>query len=145
MLKFFEVGRVKLQRSSILGNSSDNGIRCSSRHVCLNFKGHGDIKDDDGVRMIRKLLTVFTRSTQIGESVLSLRMGVYASRFVKEFLPLLLENGVLVQIQNRGGGNQRRFRLGRSMGSIAEALAASRGSYELFVKDLNSETVQKDE
>jgi len=95
--------------------------------------------------MIRKLLTVFTRSTQIGESVLSLRMGVYASRFVKEFLPLLLENGVLVQIQNRGGGNQRRFRLGRSMGSIAEALAASRGSYELFVKDLNSETVQKDE
>jgi hypothetical protein len=102
-------------------------------------------KDDDGVRMVRKLLTVFTRSTQIGESVLSLRMGVYASRFAKELLPTLEDNGVLKEIQNRGGGNQRRFRLGRSMASIADALAGSRGSYDEFLKCLKSAPVGQDE
>lgn len=102
-------------------------------------------KDDDGVRMVRKLLTVFTRSTQISESVLSLRMGVYASMFTKELLPTLLDNGVLKEIQNKGGGNQRRFRLGTSMASIADALSESRGNYQRFLNHLKAALVEKNE
>lgn len=94
--------------------------------------------DDEGVRMVRKLLTVFTRSTQVSESVLSLRMGVNASRFAKELLPMLLGNGVLMEVKNRGGGNQRRFRLGRSMASIADALAESRGSYARLLDSIKA-------
>jgi hypothetical protein len=95
-------------------------------------------KDDENVRMVRKLLTVFRRCTQVSDSVLFLRMGVYASTFRKDLLPTLLDRGLLVEIKSRGGGNQRRFRLGRSMASLADALAASRGNYEELMRCISA-------
>jgi hypothetical protein len=102
-------------------------------------------QDDEGVRMVRKLLTVFTRSTQVSEAVIALRMGINASKFVREILPNLLENNILKEVQNRGGGNQRRFRLGRSMESIAGALAESRGNFERLMDSLRSDGAATDE
>jgi hypothetical protein len=95
-------------------------------------------QDDENVRIVRKLLAVFRRSTQVSESVLSLRMGVNASRFHKDLLPALLDRSVLREIQNRGGGRQRRFRLGRSMSSILDALAECRGNYEEWLRRISA-------
>jgi hypothetical protein len=95
-------------------------------------------QDDEHVRMVRKLLAVFRRSTQVSESVLSLRMGVNASKFHNNLLPSLLDRSVLKEIQNRGGGKQRRFRLGRSMSAIADALAESRGNYEELLRRISA-------
>jgi len=38
------------------------------------------------------------------------------------------------EIDNRGGGTQRRFRLKVSLQSINEAVATSRGSFQRFLK-----------
>jgi len=91
-------------------------------------------EDDENVRMVRKLFAVFRRSTHVGESILNLRMGVHASKFAKELLPDLLNSRILEKVPHRGGGIQRRFRLGRSMSSIADALAESRGDYSEFLR-----------
>jgi hypothetical protein len=101
-------------------------------------------EDDENVRMVRKLFAVFRRSTQVGESVLDLRMGVHASKFLRDLLPELLNSGILEEVPHRGGGIQRRFRLGRSMSSIAEALANSRGNYAEFLR-LTTESPRPDE
>jgi hypothetical protein len=93
-------------------------------------------EDDENVRMIRKLVGFFRRSTHVSESVIDLRMGIHSSKFHKTILPQMLMSGVLEEVPHRGGGYQRRFRLGRSMSSIANALNTSGGNYDELLKSI---------
>jgi hypothetical protein len=90
--------------------------------------------DDERIKVVRKLLLIFRRSTQVSDSVITLRLGVHASKFFREISTELLESGILRPVKNRGGGNQLRFRLGRSMAIIAEALANANGHYPRFLQ-----------
>lgn len=94
----------------------------------------GDLpQDDDEIKIVRKLIQIFRRSTQVSESVITLRLGVHVGMFFNEMCSRLLEAGILRPVKNRGGGNQRRFRLGRSMAVISQSLAASKGAFDAFL------------
>lgn len=90
--------------------------------------------DDERIKVVRKLLLIFRRSTQVSDSVITLRLGVHASKFFRKISTELLESGILRPVKNRGGGNQLRFRLGRSMATIAEAIATANGHYPRFLR-----------
>lgn len=94
--------------------------------------------DDEEIKIVRKLLLVFRRATQVSESVIRLRLGVHSSRFFDGMRTELLQAGVLLPVKHRGGAVQDRFRLGRSMATIAAALAESRGSYSAFLNRMRS-------
>jgi hypothetical protein len=91
-------------------------------------------EDEEQIKIVRKLLHVFKRATQVSESVITLRLGVHASTFFDSMSADLLGADILRRVKNRGGGTQLRFRLGRSMAAIADALAESRGSYSAFLR-----------
>jgi hypothetical protein len=94
-------------------------------------------EDDERIRVVRKLLLVFKRATQPSESVLTLRLGVHANTFFSEMSGDLLSAGILRRVKNRGGGTQLRFRLDRSMATIADGLAEAKGSYVAFLRLMN--------
>jgi hypothetical protein len=91
-------------------------------------------EDDERLKVVRKLLQVFKRTTQVSESVLALRLGVNAGTFFDEMSVDLVGADILRRVKNRGGGTQLRFRLGRSMAAIADALAEARGSFDAFLR-----------
>jgi len=93
-------------------------------------------EDDEQIRIVRKLLHVFKRATQVSESIVKLRLGVHAGRFLDEMAAELIDVDVLRRVENRGGGTQDRFRLGRSMAAIADSLADARGSYAAFLRSV---------
>lgn len=90
-------------------------------------------EDDEDTRIVRKLLLIFRRATQVSESVIRLRLGNQSNRFFDQLERELLTSAVLRPVPNRGGGTQKRFGLGRSMSVIASVLAESRGSYRSFI------------
>ena len=95
-------------------------------------------EDDEGTKVVKKLLVIFKRTTRVSDSIIAKRLGVLASLFFGSLCAELLETAVLKPVKNRGGGNQLRFRLGRSMSAIADALADARGSYETFVHQMKA-------
>lgn len=97
------------------------------------------IKTDTELQIIRKLLMVFMRSTQVSERVLDLRMGVHSHKFFSDMLSDLLEAGVLERIKHTGSGSVHRYRLGKFVSVIEEALTASNGSYSKFLVAIKSQ------
>jgi hypothetical protein len=98
--------------------------------------------DDEDIRIVRKLLLIFRRATQVSESVIRLRLGAQVNRFFDQLERELLTSGVLRSVPNRGGGTQRRYGLGRSMSVIASALAEAGGDYRSFVERVSAVGVQ---
>jgi hypothetical protein len=95
---------------------------------------------DRELQIIRKLLMVFMRSTQVSENVLNLRLGVHTHKFWSQMRSELIEVGVLQEVKHTGGGSTHRYRLGKLIGTIDEALTASSGSYRKFLDFVRSQT-----
>jgi hypothetical protein len=93
---------------------------------------------DAELDIIRKLLHVFMRSTQVSESVLTLRLGVHAPFFFSEMKEALVSSGVLQPVKHRGGGQAERYRLGIPIRVVSDALASANGSYTRFLAEVNS-------
>ena len=93
-----------------------------------------DLQLDDELENVEKLLRYFMRSTHISESVIRMKLGDRGPGFLDNTLPYLLESGVLEQIENRGGGNQRRFRLAMPLARLNAAIAASGGTFQKFTE-----------
>lgn len=93
-----------------------------------------DLQLDEGLENVEKLLRYFMRSTHISESVIRMKLGDRGPGFLDNTLPYLLESGVLEQIENRGGGNQRRFRLAMPLARLNAAIAASGGTFLKFTE-----------
>jgi hypothetical protein len=90
---------------------------------------------DDRVRLLERFFRVFLRSTHVDEEVIKLRLGkVSAPYFFDSVVPDLLAVGILTDVQWRGGGSQRRFKLDMSMSTIERSLERARGSYIEFLK-----------
>lgn len=85
---------------------------------------------------IEKLVRYFMRSTHIGESVIKIKLGDSgANDFFDNYLPELIEIGVINEIDNRGASTQRRFKLGKKLKDINNSLSKSNGKYQLFLED----------
>ncbi|MDH5517835.1 MAG: hypothetical protein OEY36_08460 [Gammaproteobacteria bacterium] len=106
--------------------------------------GAGDVQDEEfkldlELRNIEKIIRYFMRSTHISESVIKIKLGPNGSGFIENELPRLIKNGVLEEIENRGGMPQRRFKLNPSLHLINEAIARSNGSFEKFLQYCSNE------
>lgn len=88
---------------------------------------------EDAIVQFEKLLRYFMRSTHISESVVRVKLGGRGNAFISDTIPVLIEGGILSELENRGSDNQRRFKLGRPMEAINRALANSDGTIEQFV------------
>lgn len=117
-------------------------INSKLRTLGVNFNDSNDLFDtatpeaefDDQLGSVDKLLRYFMRSTHISESVIKIKLGDRGQSFIDRTLPSLVEAGVLSEIENRGGGTQRRFRLSLSLAKLNSAMATSRGSFDNFIK-----------
>jgi hypothetical protein len=88
--------------------------------------------------IVKKILHVFLRSTQVSKSVLTLRLGVHAPLFFSEIEEGLIAAGVLQYVQNRGGGQTERYRLGIPIRLASQALSIANGSYARFIEAVKS-------
>jgi hypothetical protein len=90
-------------------------------------------KSDQELRDFEKIIRYFMRSTHISENVILMKLGHHGQCFLDDTLPDLLEHRIMSEIENRGGGVQRRFKLGQSLEAIDAALTRAQGSYREFL------------
>jgi hypothetical protein len=83
---------------------------------------------------LEKLFRYFMRSTHISESVILIKLGTRGQSFIDRTLPKLTQRGVMAEIDNRGGGVQRRYRLGVPLQKLNAAVTAARGSFDRFLE-----------
>jgi hypothetical protein len=88
---------------------------------------------DDKLISIEKLLRYFMRSTHISESVIKIKIGGKVQEFIDNDLPELIDNKIIVEIYNRGGTYQRRFKLGLPLVKINQNLSSANGNYLNFL------------
>ena len=88
---------------------------------------------DEELISVEKLLRYFMRSTHISESVIKIKLGDRSQSFIDFTLPKLIESRVIEEIENRGSGQQRRFKLGRPLQELNSHLASAQGEYEKFI------------
>ena len=121
-------------------------IHLKLRALGIDFGDGNDLVDnsildaelDDQLDCIGKLVRYFMRSTHISESVIKIKLGDRGQGFIDRTLPTLVEAGVLSEIENRGSGTQRRFRLSLSLAKLNSAMATSCGSFENFIKSCST-------
>ena len=112
------------------------GIQFSQSEHAIAVEPAVSGKLDQELRDLEKLLRYFMRSTHISESVILMKLGSRARCFLDDVLPVLLDQGVLTEMENQGGNPQRRFKLGNTLESINAAMTAAHGSYSEFLKSL---------
>lgn len=83
---------------------------------------------------LEKLARYFLKSTTLSESMIRRKLSTRGQVFIDHILPRLLRAGVIQEVENRGGGDQRRFRVGVSLGAIHDATAAANGGFEQFLR-----------
>ena len=88
---------------------------------------------DPEVVDLKKLLNYFLKSTTLSENMIRRKLSARGQTFINDALPRLLRSNVIVEIPNRGGGDQRRFRVGATLQAIDEALAVANGDFEQFL------------
>ena len=88
---------------------------------------------DDELRNMEKIVRYFMRSTHISESVILIKLGLSGKAFIANELPRLLKQGIMDEIENRGGSSQRRFKLKLSLHDINEAIVCAKGSFDGFL------------
>jgi len=94
---------------------------------------------DERTVLLGRFLRVFLRTTYVDEEYVRLRLGKgFASLFLDEVLPALLSSRVLEEVQWKGQGIQRRYRLLVPMSAVNQALERSRGSFDGFLLAIRS-------
>jgi uncharacterized protein YjbI with pentapeptide repeats len=93
---------------------------------------------DERLVSVEKLFRYFMRSTHISESVIKIKLGDRGQTFIDYTLPDLISTQVVEEIENRGAGQQRRFKLGRPLQSLNAHLSGAQGSYENFIAGFNN-------
>lgn len=96
-------------------------------------EAEGTVEVDPELRDMERMVRYFMRSTHITENLMLLKLGARGHGFVDSTLPQLMKRGVIEEIEYRGSGDQRRFRLGVPLQKLDEAIAAAHGSLTLFL------------
>ncbi|MEW8288368.1 MAG: hypothetical protein AB2697_20505 [Candidatus Thiodiazotropha endolucinida] len=100
----------------------------------LDFGGQVEKTPDPEIRDMEKVVRYFMRSTHISESVMRMKLGSSGQSFIDQVMPRLLKVGVMEEIENKGGKEQRRFRLCSSLEHINQAIASANGSFESYLE-----------
>ncbi|WP_428622178.1 hypothetical protein [Sedimenticola sp.] len=110
----------------------------SAYELELDLEGRKEKAPDSEIRDMEKIVRYFMRSTHISESVMRMKLGSSGQNFIDQVVPKLLKAGVMEEIDNRGGGDQRRFRLCSSLENINKAIASANGSFETYLEYFSS-------
>lgn len=62
-----------------------------------------------------------------------LKLGNGGNSFINDCVPALLNRRIFVEVENRGSGQQRHFKLGRPMALLNESLEACEGEFSRFL------------
>jgi uncharacterized protein YjbI with pentapeptide repeats len=127
-LTFFEPAAVRRQLTQL-------GFTVPEATAELPLDPAPRVERDDALVQFDKLLRCFMRSTHMSEGVIHAKLGGVANRFIGEVIPELLRAGILAEMENRGGGSQRHFRLGRQMVVLNRAMEESHGSFQRFIAE----------
>jgi hypothetical protein len=87
---------------------------------------------------VEKVIRHFMRSTRLSENVMLKKLGNRAPTFLNHTIPELLELHIMDEVENRGGGDQRHFKLGLPLRRINEAVLTAEGSYARFLKEFDT-------
>jgi Pentapeptide repeats (9 copies) len=119
--------------NGILAKLHSLGVTFGSDQDLL-VDNEAELNLDDELANLEKLLRYFMRSTHVSESVIKIKLGDRGQGFLDNTVPSLLECKILEQIENRGGGNQRRFRLSMPLARVNASIAASEGEFSKFLE-----------
>jgi len=73
----------------------------------------------------------------MSENVMLMKLGARAQKFMERALPELMRSGLIEEVENRGAGAQRRFRLGVPLQRFNATVAAARGSFSRLLATLS--------
>ncbi|QEC66590.1 hypothetical protein FRZ67_04490 [Panacibacter ginsenosidivorans] len=96
---------------------------------------------DDDLEIVQKILRRFIRGSHLNDNVFKIRLGNKATYFIEKLLPVLLNSGIIEEVEYIGSGQKRRFKLAMAFDKINQALKESKGGFENFVniiKQMNS-------
>ena len=82
---------------------------------------------------LEKLIHYFLKSTTLSDNMIRRKLSARGQVFIDDILPKLLRHNVMVEVDNRGGGGQRRFRIGATLQAINEAVVAANGDFNAFL------------
>src|SRR5690606_26344058 len=105
----------------------------------LEFDFNQEKMVDPEIRDIEKIVRYFMRSTHISESVILMKLGFGGQAFIDDVVSRLQKSNVMEEIENKGGKEQKRFRLCASLERVNLAIARSNGSFENFLKYFQAE------
>ena len=88
---------------------------------------------DEALRHTERILRRFLRATEINENIMRQATGHYANQFFREVLPDLERNGIVRRVRYLGSGQQGRYKLGRPLQDLSDALKRSEGHFQRFV------------
>ena len=79
-----------------------------------------------------RVLRAFLRSTHISEGIIRTKLG-NGNFLINDCVPTLVDRGIFIEIENRGAGQQRHWKLGRPMAVLDEALENCGGLFSQFL------------
>ncbi|MCY4372777.1 MAG: pentapeptide repeat-containing protein [Spirochaetaceae bacterium] len=109
------------------------GFEVSVRRQEGNGNGVREITPDRHLVLAERICRAFLRSTGVNEHTIRQRLGREAGAFFDTILPTLMDHGVVVEVEYRGSGQQRRFQLGVPLDAVQRSIEQANGSFELFV------------
>lgn len=126
--------------ASILSTSERSMTSLSSHRVghCVTNSSTRRKMKMNLPRMPLRLFRLFLRSTVIGENKVRQSLGSSSYHFFNRLLPMLTDAHVIRELQNRGSGNLRRFRLDVQLRLLHEALRAPNGRFKRFVDEVKT-------
>lgn len=85
-----------------------------------------------------RMCRAFSRSNGVNENTFRQRMGKDAGLFFEEILPKLESHSVVKEVDYKGAGQQRRYRLAVSLRDVQQSIERSDGSFETFLQELDN-------
>ncbi|HYV17975.1 MAG TPA: hypothetical protein VFC25_02965 [Verrucomicrobiae bacterium] len=93
---------------------------------------------DERLVLSQRVFRAFLRATEVNEAVLRMRLGPHANKFFDDLMPLLVDSGIIREVDYHGAGNQRRYRLSRRLQEITAALQVASNSFDTFIRNLQN-------
>jgi len=90
------------------------------------------IEYDAEIEQTEKVLRYFRKSTRMTEGVLKLRLGDAGATFIKNTLPILLENGIVSEVDKKNI-HKPYYQLNIQMSRIQDALTNCGGDFNKFI------------
>ena len=88
---------------------------------------------DQKIQIMERVLRAFMRTTGVNENTFKKRLGPQATLFLDDMLPELEKRRILDEVEFRGAGTQKRFRLATSFDRLADAIENCGGDYQRFL------------